>query len=291
MTGDRSFIEWKVELQRDGYNCGIWAIWIHENGMQYWMQEQVPTSFETWFKKEVQHLPSGAGFRVQCREHLHTAMQVGIDGKSGCRRSQDMSGIRMANSRDRAHQSAHRAQMQQEEKARCRPEAVQYSHNQPVAQQMPRTRRKAQANTATSTALPSGGPCKGRRPGRPNLHADKKRMNGQRHNTDTDCFQKLTNQHKLSSKGACINSAINSIDARAKTEKDQPHQSHQSTLLSWLGPKRSHADRPCQQRLLFAIGTLLAMRQDLDARLDHIVTFNRSHSLYFDLQDRTSPHY
>ena len=25
-TGDWSFIEWKVKLQHDGYNCGIWAI-------------------------------------------------------------------------------------------------------------------------------------------------------------------------------------------------------------------------------------------------------------------------
>ena len=114
------------------------------------MREQVTTSFETWFKTEVQHLPSGAGLRVQYHEQMQTAMQVGIDGRSGFRRSQDMSGIRMANSRDRAELTrVHITRMQQEAQARCRPEAVQYLHNQPVAQQMPRTHRKAQAKTAT----------------------------------------------------------------------------------------------------------------------------------------------
>ena len=54
------------------------------------MQEQVTTSFETWFKTEVQHLPSGAGLRVQCHEQMQTAMQVGTDGKSGFHRSQDI---------------------------------------------------------------------------------------------------------------------------------------------------------------------------------------------------------
>ena len=216
--------------------------------MQYWMQEQVTASFETWFKTQVQHLPSGAGLRVQYHEQMQTAMQDGIDGKSGFCRSQDMSGVRMASSRDRAELTrVHIARMQQEAQARCRPEAVQYLHNQPFAQQMPRTRGKAQAKTATSEAPPSGGPRKDRRPGRPNLHADKKSMNGHRPNTDTDCFQMLTNQHKLSSKGACIDSATNSIDARAKTEKDQPHQSHQSTLLNWLGPKLGQADKPTLQ--------------------------------------------
>ena len=50
----------------------------------------------------------------------------------------------MANSRDRAELTrVHIAKMQQEAQARCRPEAVQYRHNQLVAQQMPRTRAVA----------------------------------------------------------------------------------------------------------------------------------------------------
>lgn len=61
-SGEWSFSEWKVKLQHDSYNCGIWAIWMQEQWMQYWSQDHVTTPFETWFAVTNQDIPS-ATFR------------------------------------------------------------------------------------------------------------------------------------------------------------------------------------------------------------------------------------
>ena len=69
-TGDWSFTEWKIKLQHDSYSCGIWAIWMQETWMQYWMQQQHDVSFETWFEQDVQSIPTATCLR----EHYHIQM-------------------------------------------------------------------------------------------------------------------------------------------------------------------------------------------------------------------------
>ena len=45
-TGGWKISEWRVRMQHDSYSCGIWAIWIHEKWMQYWMLENTHITFE-----------------------------------------------------------------------------------------------------------------------------------------------------------------------------------------------------------------------------------------------------
>ncbi|KAL3155044.1 hypothetical protein ABBQ38_011564 [Trebouxia sp. C0009 RCD-2024] len=101
-SGTWSFNEWKVELQHDSYNCGVWAIWMHEKWMQYWLQDQISVSFETWFAQTNQDaIPSASSLRERYYDQMQMATNVGTDGKTGFRRSKDSSEVRMANHRDR----------------------------------------------------------------------------------------------------------------------------------------------------------------------------------------------
>ena len=96
-TRDWSFTDWKVKLQDDSYSCGIWAIWMQEKWMQYWMQHPNTTSFETWFEQDVQNIPTATCLREYYHIQMQNAMLAGEDGKSGLDRSYDESAIRMAN--------------------------------------------------------------------------------------------------------------------------------------------------------------------------------------------------
>ena len=64
---------WTTRLQQRGdtWNCGIWSIWIQEKWMQYWSQNEVISTFESWFQDN-RTIPAGQDLR----EHYHAVMQV-----------------------------------------------------------------------------------------------------------------------------------------------------------------------------------------------------------------------
>ena len=72
--GRWQYKEWTTRLQQRGdtWNCGIWAIWIQEKWMQYWSQNEVTSTFESWFQDNNGTIPAGQDLR----EHYHAVMQV-----------------------------------------------------------------------------------------------------------------------------------------------------------------------------------------------------------------------
>ena len=103
-SGTRTFTEWGVQLQYDSCNCGIWAMWILQRWMQYWSQDQVATSgsFEAWINptRSSASIPTAGNLRVHYHDQMQQATAVGTDGKTGIKRSQDMSAARTRNHRD-----------------------------------------------------------------------------------------------------------------------------------------------------------------------------------------------
>ncbi len=72
--GRWQYKEWTTRLQQRGdtWICGIWAIWIQEKWMQYWSQNEVTNTFESWFQDNNRTVPAGQDLR----EHYHAVMQV-----------------------------------------------------------------------------------------------------------------------------------------------------------------------------------------------------------------------
>jgi len=67
--GRWQYKEWTTRLQERGdtWNCGIWAKW-----MQYWSQNEVINTFESWFQDNNRTIPPGQDLR----EHYHAVMQM-----------------------------------------------------------------------------------------------------------------------------------------------------------------------------------------------------------------------
>lgn len=99
-SGRWTFIEWGEKLQYDSCNCGIWAIWLLERWMQYWSQHQITTSFEAWLNPTQNSIPHARNLRKYYHDQMQHASGIGTSGKTGIKRSQDMSEARMANHRD-----------------------------------------------------------------------------------------------------------------------------------------------------------------------------------------------
>ena len=72
--GRWQYKEWTTRLQQRGdtWNCGVWAIWIQEKWMQYWSQNEVTSTFESWFQDNNRTIPAGQGLR----EHYHAVVQM-----------------------------------------------------------------------------------------------------------------------------------------------------------------------------------------------------------------------
>lgn len=129
-TGGWNISEWRVRMQHNSYSCGIWAIWIHEKWMQYWMLENTHINFEEWFTQQIQDIPSASSLREHYHEQMQTAMAIGQDGKSGFRRTLDISAERMASQRNAQELTRqHNERMMQGEGERHRSMEVQYFHH------------------------------------------------------------------------------------------------------------------------------------------------------------------
>lgn len=133
-TGDWSITEWKVRLQHDSYSCGVWAMWIHEKWMQYWMQEDANISFEDWFSQQVQDIPPASSLREHYYDQMQQAKKTGIDGKTGFTYTQDISAERMASHRNAQELTAqHLGRISQGEEAPHKPKEIRYFHQQHTA--------------------------------------------------------------------------------------------------------------------------------------------------------------
>ena len=117
-------------MQYDSYSCGIWAIWIHEKWMQYWMLENTYINFEEWFTQQIQDIPSATSLREYYHEQMQTAMKTGQDGRSGFRRTHDISAERMASRRNAQELTRQQTErIMQGEGARHRPIKDQCFHH------------------------------------------------------------------------------------------------------------------------------------------------------------------
>ena len=54
------YTEWTTRLQQRGdtWSCGLWAIWMQEKWMQYWSQNEVTNTFESWFQDNNRTIPA-----------------------------------------------------------------------------------------------------------------------------------------------------------------------------------------------------------------------------------------
>ena len=99
-TGQWKYTAWSIKLQHDGGNCGIWAIWIHEQWMQYWQQKDINQSFEDWSKQTQYVVPIAADLRRHYHYLMQAAAAAGPDGRTGLEKSLQVATQRMSVRRD-----------------------------------------------------------------------------------------------------------------------------------------------------------------------------------------------
>ena len=82
-------------LQHDSHNCGIWAIWLMEQWMQYWSQGHITQDFESWCVPHARAETDGQLLRQHYWGIMKPARKPGSDGKTAQEKAEARSNSRM----------------------------------------------------------------------------------------------------------------------------------------------------------------------------------------------------